>query len=224
MGVTKERAAENRRKILAAASQLFREKGVDAVGLTEIMKKAGFTQGGFYNHFTSKEALVAEVVGDAVDRGVDELAAAIATSLADGADPLTRQIGWYLSPGQRDNTQCGCPMAGFAGDVRRLTKEAQVSYANALRGTFDQLAETIRLQKPALSRDAAHSKAVAMYSQMAGALILSRAVSTGEPDLANDILRHARQNLLSGFAKPTKRAGKRLVSRQTRSRGSFDIG
>ena len=208
MGVTKEKAAENRRKIITAATKLFREKGVDAVGLTELMKEAGFTQGGFYNHFKSKEALVAEVVGDAVDRGVDELAVAIAASLANGLDPLSRQIGWYLSPGQRDNTDCGCPLAGFAGDVRHLTKEAQFSYAKALRSTFDQLAETIRLQKPALSREAAHSKAVAMYSQMVGALILSRAVSTGEPDLANDILGHARQNLLSGFAKPTKRVSK----------------
>jgi TetR/AcrR family transcriptional repressor of nem operon len=223
MGVTKEKASENRRKILAAAAKLFREKGVDAVGLTELMKEAGFTQGGFYNHFKSKEALVAEVLGDTVDRGVEELAAAIATSLAKGVDPLTRQIGWYLSPDQRDDIQCGCPMAGFAGDVRRLTKEAQVSYAEALRRTFDQLAETIRFQKPALSKRAAHSKAVALYSQMAGALILSRAVSIGDSEMANDILDRAREDLLSGFPEPIKFARKRSVSKLTRSKGSVDL-
>ena len=72
MGVTKETAAENRQKILTAAARLFREKGVDAVGLTELMKEAGFTQGGFYNHFKSKDALVAEVLGEAVEEGVEE--------------------------------------------------------------------------------------------------------------------------------------------------------
>jgi TetR/AcrR family transcriptional repressor of nem operon len=53
----------DRQRILTAAERLFREKGVDAVGLTELMKEAGFTQGGFYNHFKSKEALVAEALG-----------------------------------------------------------------------------------------------------------------------------------------------------------------
>ena len=51
MGVSREQAAENRRAIVAAATRLFRERGVEAVGLSELMKHAGFTQGGFYNHF-----------------------------------------------------------------------------------------------------------------------------------------------------------------------------
>ncbi len=66
MGVSREQAAENRRAIVAAATQLFRERGVDAVGLNELMKHAGFTQGGFYNHFESKAALVAEVFASAM--------------------------------------------------------------------------------------------------------------------------------------------------------------
>ena len=54
LGVSREQAAENRRAIIAAATQLFRERGVEAVGLNELMKHAGFTQGGFYNHFESE--------------------------------------------------------------------------------------------------------------------------------------------------------------------------
>jgi hypothetical protein len=53
LGVSREQAAENRRAIVAAATRLFRERGVEAVGLSELMKHAGFTQGGFYNHFES---------------------------------------------------------------------------------------------------------------------------------------------------------------------------
>ena len=66
MGVSREQAAENRRAIVAAATQLFRERGVEAVGLNELMKHAGFTQGGFYNHFKSKADLVAEVLASAM--------------------------------------------------------------------------------------------------------------------------------------------------------------
>ena len=70
MGVSREKAAENRRAIVAAATQLFREHGVEAVGLNELMKHAGFTQGGFYNHFESKADLVAEVLASGLDRAI----------------------------------------------------------------------------------------------------------------------------------------------------------
>ena len=66
MGVSREQAAENRRAIVAAAARLFRQRGVEAVGLSELMKHAGFTQGGFYNCFESKAALVAEVLASAM--------------------------------------------------------------------------------------------------------------------------------------------------------------
>src|SRR3954471_4065488 len=98
MGVTRQQAAENGSAIVAAAERLFREKGVGAVGLAELMKEAGFTQGGFYNHFESKEALVSQVVGKAVDEGQQQLGAAIAQSRRRRIDPLIGQIRWYLSP------------------------------------------------------------------------------------------------------------------------------
>ena len=56
-----ERKAETREKILSAAGALFRKRGIDAVGVDAIMHAAGLTHGGFYAHFASKEALVAEV-------------------------------------------------------------------------------------------------------------------------------------------------------------------
>src|SRR5580698_11378817 len=85
MGVSKRQTARNRQSIIDAATRLFRQRGVDGVGLNELMKEAGFTQGGFYNHFASKEALVSEVIGRAVDAGTQQLGAAIARSRRIGA-------------------------------------------------------------------------------------------------------------------------------------------
>jgi TetR/AcrR family transcriptional regulator, transcriptional repressor for nem operon len=209
MGVTRQTTTENRQKILAAAERLFREKGVDAVGLTELMKEAGFTQGGFYNHFKSKEALVSEVLGKAVEEGVQELSVAIASSQAKGLDPLTRQVNWYLSSEQRDDIECGCAMAGFAGDVPRLTKEAQSSYAEALERTFAQMAEMLRLQKPTLSKRDAHGRAIALYGQMVGSLLLSRAVSTSNPKLADEILKQTRVGIFADLSKTVINTGRR---------------
>ena len=66
MGVSKRQTARNRQSIIDAAARLFRQRGVDGVGLNELMREAGFTQGGFYNHFASKDALVAEVMTTAM--------------------------------------------------------------------------------------------------------------------------------------------------------------
>jgi TetR/AcrR family transcriptional repressor of nem operon len=200
MGVTKEQAGQNRDRILEAAERLFREKGVDAVGLAELMKDAGFTQGGFYNHFASKEALVSEVVGKAMDKGQQLLEAAIAQSRRIGADPLLRHIKWYLSPAQRDDIDCGCPIAGFAGDIPHLSNDAQASYAEALEQLINQM---VLEQDSKLTREAARTRAISLYTHMVGSLLLSRAVSASNPALADEILKDGRSGLLACVSEPS---------------------
>src|SRR5690349_2976768 len=68
MRLSKEQAADNRRRILEAAARLFREQGFAAVAVADLMKAAGFTHGGFYNHFRSKEALAAEACSTVIAR------------------------------------------------------------------------------------------------------------------------------------------------------------
>jgi TetR/AcrR family transcriptional regulator, transcriptional repressor for nem operon len=203
MGVTKEQAVQNRERILAAAERLFREKGVDAVGLAELMNEAGFTQGGFYNHFESKEALVSQVIAKAVDEGQQQLGAAIAQSRRRGADPLIRQIRWYLSPTHRDDIDCGCPIAGFVGEIPHLSKAAQASYAEALGQAFNQITEMILEQDSKLTREEAHARAISLYSHMVGSVLLSRAVSASQPALAGEILKHGRSSMLANLAEPS---------------------
>lgn len=195
MGVSKKQAIENKGAILSAAEKLFRERGVAAVGLTELTKAAGFTQGGFYNHFKSKDALVAAVMEKAMEDGATRLIAGIQASRAEPADPMKRHIEWYLSPDHRANIEAGCPLTAFAGDVRRLGKEARQSYASGLTWNFDQLANVVDGENPQERR----KKAVALFSQMVGSLVLSRAVAEADPDLADEILEDGRQQLLQAI-------------------------
>src|ERR1700723_823730 len=58
--VSKATTELNRGALLGAASRLFREKGIDGVGVAEIAKEAGLTHGALYKHFPSKDALAAE--------------------------------------------------------------------------------------------------------------------------------------------------------------------
>src|SRR5689334_16944846 len=78
MRLTKEQAAKNRREILETAERLFRERGFDGVGVADLMKEAGFTHGGFYNHFGSKEELAAETCAASFERATEEIAAKLA--------------------------------------------------------------------------------------------------------------------------------------------------
>ena len=51
MRVSKEKAAQNRERILASAARLFREHGIDATGVDAITEDAGLTHGGLYSQF-----------------------------------------------------------------------------------------------------------------------------------------------------------------------------
>jgi TetR/AcrR family transcriptional repressor of nem operon len=196
VGVSRQQAIENRQSIIAAAEKLFRERGVDAVGLTELTQAAGFTQGGFYNHFESKDALVAAVMDKAMENGTHRLVAAIEQSKAMGVDPIKRQIDWYLSADHRSDINSGCPVATFAGDVRRLSAGVRQSYAEGVASNLDCLAEALN----GANKRERRKKAISVLSQLVGSLVLSRAVVGTDPDLADEILKDGRRQLLLDLA------------------------
>jgi TetR/AcrR family transcriptional regulator, transcriptional repressor for nem operon len=195
MGVSKQQAIENKKAIVAAAEKLFRERGVAAVGLTELTKAAGFTQGGFYNHFKSKDDLVAAVIEKAMQDGAALLNTSLEGAKAKSDDVIGEHAKWYLSHDHQANIEAGCPLIAFAGDVRRLGKEARQSYAHGLAWNFDELAKVIDGENPQEKR----AKAIALFSQMVGSLALSRAVVEADPTLADEILKSTCQQLLQAI-------------------------
>ncbi|KVL30889.1 TetR/AcrR family transcriptional regulator [Burkholderia sp. MSMB1835] len=194
MGVSRQQAAENRSAIVAAAERLFRVRGVDAVGLTELMKEAGFTQGGFYNHFKSKDALVAEVVEKAMRDRAD----------SPSAGSLDAQVAAYLSPAHRDNVEAGCPLSGFAGDAPRLTDTARACYAHGLAAYLDRLERMVATD--GATPEQTRRDALAAFSQMVGALVLSRAIAGCDPALADEILDAGRDALTGRRGDPATSA------------------
>src|SRR5438874_7022730 len=125
MKVSREQMAENRHRILDAASRLFRAKGFDAVSVAEVMKAAGLTHGGFYGHFSSKDDLVAQTLAHvlAVDAGAE--------------GDLRSFTETYLSPRHRDNAADGCPTAGLAADIRHQTAAARAAMTEGFRSQID---------------------------------------------------------------------------------------
>ena len=202
MGVSREQAAENRRAIVAAATQLFRERGVEAVGLSELMKHAGFTQGGFYNHFESKAALVAEVLASAMAEGTAELTKNARAPIDESTTALRRYVSFYLSQAHRDDIDHGCPVAGFAGDASRLGAGAQSHFAGGLDDQITIVAGLIAESGSLAAADERRTlreRAISLQCEMVGALVLSRSVAQAAPTLSNEILGNVERNVLASL-------------------------
>jgi TetR/AcrR family transcriptional repressor of nem operon len=202
LGVSRQQAAENRRAIVAAATKLFRERGVDAVGLNELIKHAGFTQGGFYNHFQSKATLVAEVFASAMAGKTAELAKSARAPVDESTTPLRRYISRYLSQAHRDNIDHGCPVAGFAGDAPRLGAAAQSHFAGGLDDQITILAGLLAESgslAAAGDRRTLRERAISLHCEMLGALVLSRSVVQAAPGLSNEILENVQRHVLASI-------------------------
>ena len=65
-------AAESRRKVLDAAKLLFSERGVEAVSMYEIGRKAGVGQGTLYRRYEHKGALCGALLHENIEHFVEE--------------------------------------------------------------------------------------------------------------------------------------------------------
>jgi len=179
--VTKEKAAENRAALVQAASRLFRERGIDGVGVAEISRKAGLTHGALYAQFPSKEALAAEAFASAFKPGVERM-----TAERNGRpSTLTDYLDDYLSFDHRDNMATGCPMSASASEVARQDK---VVCERFIEG-FEQLAALMEHELGVSPVKAeTRQRALAMTAAMIGGVAASRAVAKANPNLSNQIL------------------------------------
>ncbi|PWC36002.1 TetR/AcrR family transcriptional regulator [Azospirillum sp. TSO35-2] len=189
MRVSKEQAAENRRRIVEVAGALFRERGFNGIGVADLMKEAGLTHGGFYGHFASKDDLAAEACAQAMAAAAERWARTAETS---GDDALSALLAGYLSPVHRDNSAAGCPVAALGVDAARQGGVARGAFTRGLRPFLDVLGRMV----PGKSAEARRRAALATLSGMVGALVLARAVD--DPALSDEILEAGRKT----FATP----------------------
>ena len=194
--ITKEDKARNRENILEAAGRMFRSQGIDAVGIAELMKEAGLTHGGFYNHFASKNDLAVEVCGASYAASLEGLAQTIEDGPHQGGSSLKRVVAGYLSTAHRDAPDGGCPSASLATDAGRHGEAVQSAYAEGVEGYLTGFAaEFLRETEEEgheLDPDEARRKAVRLLSEMVGALTIARAVRHVEPELSDEVLRVGR--------------------------------
>ena len=179
MRVSRVQAAENRETVINVASRLFRERGFDGIGLKDLMKGAGLTQGAFYKQFASKDDLAAQASRRAVESASRRWTEAAA---ANPEDPLAAVTAFYLSTQHRRQRRDGCPIVALGADAARQGKDVKASFEAGIRAHLELLGRMMAESEGEVSK----GKAMAVLSTMVGAMTLARVVN--DPDLAQAFL------------------------------------
>jgi TetR/AcrR family transcriptional repressor of nem operon len=173
---------QTRARILRAAADLFRARGIAATGVDRVMARAGLTAGAFYAHFRSKDALVASAV---------DAAAAASRERWYGRFDELRGEAWarafvetYLSEGHRDDRSGGCILPSLGAEVGHAGRPVRQRFEQRLRGMLDfvdaQAHGGVSAERPDV---------IAAIATCVGGLLLARAVPSSE--LSTAILKSA---------------------------------
>ena len=193
MRVSREQAAENRSRVLKVAGHLFREHGLDGVGVADIMGAAGLTHGGFYGQFASKDELAYEAC-DGLVEGSAEKWERLRAADPDGA--LAAIVSAYVSPQQCDDPGSGCLLATLPVDVARRKGPIRSLFTAGLSRLVGILASVMAGGSEAARRE----DAFATMSGLVGAVILARAVD--DPELSREITDAAVKRFGAGWPSP----------------------
>lgn len=166
-------SADEKRKsherILKAASRLFRERGIEATSVADIMKAAGLTHGGFYRHFSSKEALVAAAFGYAVNDVLSEVETAPAG--LEKAVARDKYVARYLSSEHVVDRGQGCPLAAMGAEIARLHGAAEIEASD----TVERMARLLNPDDPRTTE-----QGIATMALLLGTVTLARLAKTQE--------------------------------------------
>jgi len=169
MRYTEDHKEATHRRVVEVASKRFRQRGIGAVGVAKLMGDAGLTHGGFYSHFSSKEALAADAIGHAMDENLRSV-----TEAGDLADFIRS----YLRPVHRDTPEHGCVTAALAAEIARHPKSTRGAFTRKLRRFLDAIESLLPKPDQALAQ--------AIFATLVGTIQLARAVS--DPRLSAQIL------------------------------------
>ena len=158
-------------RIVSAASRAIRRNGYAGAGVADIMKEAGLTHGGFYSHFSSREALLAEAADCA---GGESVALFTRISAAKPSkEALRTLVETYLSKEHVEAVETGCAVAALGSETPRQASEVR----HALTCRTKEFIDLISRQFPDWGKPAAHERATVMVATLVGALIIARAVN-----------------------------------------------
>lgn len=194
MKISKEKSEANRAALVETASRLFREKGIDGVGVAEISKSAGLTHGALYSHFPSKEALAAEALAWSLEQGNAKLY----TGTVDGEPDLERFLSDYLAVDSLDNYAEHCAMAASASEIGRQDVAISAKFTEGYMVLVRAFERRVAANNPDVD---ALATAMGIVAAMVGALSVARATAKARPEVSAEVLRGVRHMIDAALCK-----------------------
>jgi TetR/AcrR family transcriptional regulator, transcriptional repressor for nem operon len=133
------------------------------------MAEVGLTAGGFYSHFRSKDALLAEAFAFAAAQSLEDRD----TVDENGEPSAVAFVDSYLSDNHRDGMSTGCPIAAIAPEVSRASPVVRRKAASEIANLLTELERSTNIN----ARNSAPILALSV-----GALILARLVGKADSD------------------------------------------
>ena len=163
---------------METAAKEFRSKGLQGIGIADLMSRLGLTHGGFYAHFKDRDALVQEAAECALHENLATLLSAAESAAESGgkAGEVEAMLDYYLQPAHRDNPARGCILAALTAEVARQPKGVRKAFTGLLKSNTSRLAQHMPGRTEALKLQ----HAMFLLSGMVGALAISRAISDPE--------------------------------------------
>lgn len=177
MRVSRDQARRNRKRVVETSSALFRERGVDGVGISDLMSEAGLTHGGFYKQFSSK----AELVEEACALALEDTMAFWDAYLEGAAKPRDAFVRAYLGQQHCSRIGEGCLLPALAAEARREPVAIRSVFTRAIRAYADRLDQSAGAPPPQT-----RAEALSTLSAMVGAILLARV--SDDPELAQEVL------------------------------------
>lgn len=187
------RHQQSHERILDAAARAVRRAGVAGVGVAEVMKEAGLTHGGFYAHFESRDALLAEALEHAGKQSNARVRERMRARTDAGETPLSALVNEYLSGAHMEALELGCPVAAVGSDMQRAQDGLREVARSRVRGLAALVAETLPSDAPA-------GTAWTLAATLVGAIQLAR--SLGIEGGGNEVLQACRETVLMQYARP----------------------
>ncbi|WP_247420811.1 TetR/AcrR family transcriptional regulator [Ralstonia pseudosolanacearum] len=157
-------------RIVEAAARAIRRSGYNGTSVADIMKAAGLTHGGFYAHFESREAMLAEAADRAGAESVAMMEHVAATTPPE--ETLRAMAQAYLSQEHLEGMETGCGTAALVSEMPRQTAEVRRAATRRIKEMIDLVAR----QLPNWGQPGAHEQALVIVAMMVGTLTLARAV------------------------------------------------
>ncbi|PUE38207.1 TetR/AcrR family transcriptional regulator [Limnohabitans sp. Hippo4] len=189
MSITPSKKELSHARIVEVAAKAIRRAGYRGVGVSDIMKEAGLTHGGFYAHFESRDALVVEAMARAGQENIESLSEVIERRIAKGSSRFKALVDTYLHEAHLQRSEDGCVVAALSSE---MTRQDDVVREEARR----RVAAMIALVQSTLTDPTDENEAAVVTATMVGALQLARTLGGKE---GRAILAQARQSLLERY-------------------------